>query len=411
MDHDTQLRILDELLAMLRQGTTCDAGAVAVNPASAYTEPGLAAREWQTLFREHPQLVGLSGDLPAPGSWLALDDFGVPVLATRGEDGRFRAFVNACRHRATRLAECGRGRAKRFVCPFHGWTYAADGTLAGVPEAQQFGALDRDRHGLVELPAAERHGLLWVHPQPGGALDVDELLGALGPELAGWHAGDRVQRADKTLSMAMNWKLANDTFGETYHFARLHRDTLGRLFHGDALAYETFGRHHRAVFPARSIARLRGKPRADWRIDHVTTVLYYLFPNVQITMSERQITLFRIYPVPGRPGRSRTRVSHYFSAAALEQVASGSKTVIDASNVYDLSARDGNAIVAVEAAMEILDSTVEHEDFHMAELTQAGVASGAVEQLVFGRNEAPLQHFHDTFRAALGQPPLPRLAS
>ena len=405
MQHALQTRILDELLTHIDAGSNADAGQQMRVPVAIYTDPELAAKEYRAFFREHPQLVGLSGDLPEPGSYLCTRDFGVPLLATRDADGRFRAFLNACRHRGAALVEQRRGRARRFVCPFHGWTYGGDGRLAGVTEVEQFGDVDRACNGLVELPAEERYGLLWVHPRPDGELDVDALLGGLAPEFADWNAGNRVFAAEREFDMAMNWKLANDTFGETYHFSRLHRDTLGQLFIGDVLAYETFERNHRAVFPARTIEKLRSRPRDDWRIDAVTTVLYYLFPNIQITMSERQITLFRIYPDADNPGRSHTRVSHYFSAEALAQIDSGEKTVIDERTVYDRSARDGNAIVSPEAAMEILDSTVEHEDFRMAEHTQRAAESGLMSHFTFGRNEAPLQHFHRGYREALGLPP------
>ena len=56
-------------------------------PTAVYTCPEQAAREWQLFFQEHPQLIGLSGDLPEPGSYVSLDDFGIPVLATRDAFG------------------------------------------------------------------------------------------------------------------------------------------------------------------------------------------------------------------------------------------------------------------------------------------------------------------------------------
>lgn len=406
MQHALQLEICDQLLQMVHNKTTCDAGQQLRNPTSAYVDEDLAKREWQTFFLEHPQLIGLSGDLPEPGSFFTFDDLGIPLLASRDENGAFHVFVNACRHRGVQVVESARGCSKRLTCPFHGWTYSTDGKLRGVTEAGQFGSVSKDRMGLLELPSVEQYGMLWMHPQADGEINLGELLGDLAAELASWEMGTRVYRGGRILDKPMNWKLANDTFGETYHFSRLHRDTLGQLFHGDALAYETMGRNHRAVFPARGISKLEHKPREQWRLDHVATVLYYLFPNIQITMSERQITLFRIYPERSNPRQSRTHMSHYFSEQALALINSGNKTVIDPETIYDRNARDGNAIISPEGAMEVLDSTVEHEDFRMSEATQRAAESGHLAEVIFGRNEAPLQHFHQTFREALELPPL-----
>ena len=93
------------------------------------------------FFKNHPQLIGLSGDLPEKGSYLALDDFGVPILATRDKDGQFRAFLNACRHRGARLASEPKGRASVFMCPFHQWSYAPTGELINIPNEDHFGAV------------------------------------------------------------------------------------------------------------------------------------------------------------------------------------------------------------------------------------------------------------------------------
>ena len=110
MKHDLQVSILKTLLRQLDESVSADAGEQLRNPASSYTSPELAREEWIHFFRDHPQLIGLSGDLPEAGTHLTIDDFGVPIVATRARDGRFRAFLNACRHRGTRVAAGPRGR-------------------------------------------------------------------------------------------------------------------------------------------------------------------------------------------------------------------------------------------------------------------------------------------------------------
>ena len=418
MNHATQVKILKELLRQLDNGVNVDAGVQMRIPASAYTCPDLASREWNTFFRAHPQMVGLSGDLPNPGSYLTVDDFGVSVLATRDDDGVFRAFLNACRHRGVRVASEPRGEASRFKCPFHHWTYSSRGELLGVPRQKDFGAIDRACHGLVPLPAEERAGLLWVHPEPDGVLDLDAQLGELNDEIAGWGMGDLVYRAESVMDMSLNWKLANDTFGETYHFSRLHTDTLGRLLIGDALSYEPIGRNHRFVFPFKAIDELRGTPEEAWRINRTASVFYYLFPNIQINVGPRHANVVRIYPNRTDsneidPGRSVSRIGHYFNRediqAQEENRVDPNHIILDASNVFDSGLREGRTRLTPEASIEIFASTVEKEDYVMGESTQRTVQTGALEHLIFGRNEAPLHHFHNTFREVLGMQPLEQL--
>jgi nitrite reductase/ring-hydroxylating ferredoxin subunit len=155
--HDEQIRQIELLLHRLDTGTTVDAGVVHQHDTSVYVDPDIAEREWTAFFRGHPQVVGLSGDLPEPGSFFTVDDLGVPIIVSRGDDGTVHALVNACRHRGARVESAERGTTRRFTCPFHRWTYATDGTLAGVPKVDHFGEFDRHCNGLVELPAVERH--------------------------------------------------------------------------------------------------------------------------------------------------------------------------------------------------------------------------------------------------------------
>lgn len=400
MKRDVELSILRELLRQLAENVNVDAGRQFENPAWSYTSREHAAREWSELFRNRPQLIGLSGDLPEPGTHITVDDFGVPVLATRSADGVFRAFLNACRHRGTRVASEARGSADTFVCPFHHWTYSSAGALLSVPRERDFGAVDHACRGLIALPAEERFGQLWVHPDPNGSLDVRALLGGMGEELGAWGSGELVFTGESLIERDLNWKLAVDTFGETYHVARLHRNTLANFVHSDNLSYEPFGPHHRMAFAMKGIEALRSQPEREWTFDGNVNVIYFLFPNVQLNVGRNTASLVRIFPDPSNPGRSRTRVSHYFDRDAIAAAGEVDGDERRAAREYDRAA-DGRAIV-----MEVFDSAIEKEDYAAAETTQKAAESGLLGSLLFGRNEPALHHFHAAYREALGLPPL-----
>jgi phenylpropionate dioxygenase-like ring-hydroxylating dioxygenase large terminal subunit len=321
MEHNLQVQILQELMQQLDNGKNIDAGVQYKMSTRSYVCPELALLERQEFFQNQPQLIGLSNDLPEPGSYLTLDDFGTPLLATRDKSGQFHAFLNACRHRSVQVATEERGKKNVFMCPFHNWSYANSGELINIPNNDHFGDIDKSCHGLIELPAKERDGLLWVHPNPEGKLDIDELLGPLAGELASYGMGGQVFAGNTSIDMKLNWKFANDTFGETYHFGKLHKDTLGRLYYGNNLHLELFGRHHRFVTANRGIDEMRNKPQAEWDIAKGTFVLYYLFPNIQLVVDRNSTTLIRIYPAENEAGRSITRISFYFSPEAAEMAA------------------------------------------------------------------------------------------
>lgn len=408
MQHDLQVRILKELVRQLDEGKNHDAGVQYRMPTSSYVCPDLADKEWTTLFRQHPQMIGLSGDLPEPGSFFTIDDFGVSVLATRDKQGQFHAFVNACRHRGARVANEAQGKASVFVCPFHSWTYSCKGDLVGVPQMDHFGEIDKADYGLLALPAVERDGLLWVHPQPDGKLDIDELLGPLVKELATHNLGELKSTAKKTIAMNLNWKLANDTFGETYHFAKLHKNTLGQVYYGNNLAYQEFGRNHRFVTANKTIDVLRDKPESEWKLNNVAFVIYYLFPNIQLVVTRGLVNIVRIYPDKKNPGRSISRITSYFTQDALDLIeVADEEFIITPDKVYQT--RKPNDLFTPESSIEVFSSTIEQEDYVMGEHQQRSAESGLITHSILGRNEAPLHHFHNSFRAALGMLPLEKV--
>lgn len=390
MRHDEQVRLIKQLCAHLDAGTTVDAGGLRRLPTTDYTDPERARREWEELFVGTPQCLGLSGDLPEPGSFLTNDDLGIPILATRDQDGTFRAFVNSCRHRGALVETEARGTKRRFACPFHAWTYDGTGALVGLPKADHFGAVDTACLGLRPLAAEERHGLLFVHPDPEGTIDLDHLLGEwFNDEFPTWHF-DRLQPLTRdAYDTACNWKLAMDTFGETYHFSVLHKDTLFNGFHGNVQCHDEEGHLHRMILCKRAIDAMRLLPEDEWDITVAGLPVYWLFPNVILMPFDVGCFLVRAYPDRNDPGRHLSRIDFYLKPGLAAETPE-----ID----------EFMSVIAHTFANVIRD-----EDYVMSASQQTAANAGALDHVIFGRNEPALHHYHVTYRAVLGLEPLPLL--
>lgn len=376
MDRAELLDVTRRALKRAQGRTTDMADAEMRQSATAYTDPGRFARD-RSLVRGTPQLVGYRSELSEPGSYCTKSVMGTPVLLTRAGTGELRAFVNVCAHRQARVAQ-GCGVAERFTCPYHAWTYGADGRFLGAPGAEGFpDTLNGDVH-LTELPATEQAGFLWVGLDPDAELDVDGHLGELGPELESWGIGDWNHIGTKTLDAPIDWKLAVDTFSENYHFATVHRTTFAQIALSNCTVFDAFGPHHRLVFPLRNITELAEQPEDEWEPFNHLVVIYALFPNIVMSVTVTNGEVFRIYP-GDRPGHS---VTEHMNATRL-----------------DLDDPDQRA--GAEAVFEYAHGTVRDEDYELAADLQQNLFSGVSRELVFGRNEPGLQHRHRAWEDAL----------
>lgn len=396
MKHEEQVRVLKGLMDRLDAGTNVDVGYQLKNPTSSYTDKGIAAREWEHFFQKHPQLLGLSADLPEPGSFFTNNDLGKPILCTRDMEGTFRAFLNVCRHRGAVVETEARGRKKLFSCPFHAWSYSSNGDLVAVPKEDHFGSVDRTCNSLVALPAVEKYGMLWVSPQQGETFDVDDLLGKeLAEELASWDFGSCTRHSATTYPHACNWKLANDTYGETYHFSALHKDTLFPSFYGNVQMYDTYKRNHRMALCMRNIDTMRSEPTEKWHVLRGTVPVYFLFPNIQLVLTRGGPVLVRIYPDGDNPDMSRSELTSYYFPEAF------SRSLVTEADDLEVSDMAGQ--------MEGFAAVIQAEDYVIAASSHAGARSGALDHLIFGRNEPALHHYHSTFRRELNLPALEKV--
>jgi phenylpropionate dioxygenase-like ring-hydroxylating dioxygenase large terminal subunit len=230
-----------------------------------------------------------------------------------------------------------------------------------------------------------------VHPDTQGVINVDELLTReLADELKSWRLDELVVADCDDYDIACNWKLAVDTFGETYHFPSLHKNTINLGFHGNVSCYETFGRNHRFLLCRRAIDTMRNLPKEQWNIAVATLPAYYLFPNIQLLPTVDGCFLIRIYPHEGNPKRHTSRITFFLRRGVTEM-----------SQVSEARAAQERTLAQMFAAI------IRDEDYVMSASQQSTANSGALQEVIFGRNERPLHHYHNTYRAALGMEPLP----
>ncbi|MGD9754044.1 MAG: aromatic ring-hydroxylating dioxygenase subunit alpha, partial [Acidimicrobiia bacterium] len=377
MRRERQIELLERLAASGAHFEGMHAPHSMINPASAYTDPERYAKELRVLFRNGPTLLGLSCEMPEPGDYLSTTLDGIPVVAVRQADGSIVAMVNACRHRAAPLVDARAGKTGRsIVCNYHGWTYDTDGTLRARPLSA--GAFDDVTMpcNLHRVAVAERYGLIFVRAGSTEPIDVDEALGGAQDDLGSFRLDTYTHIETRTNEWAMNWKLVLDTFTESYHIRWLHKNTIAPAFNSDCVISERFGRNCLSIGLRANVREELDKPKDEWSLIPYGTIQYFLVPNALVVHQLDHVEVWRLEPLG--VGRVRTHTS-----------------------IFAPEPPDERAMRYWTKNLDLLLQVTGTEDFPTMERIQAALASGAVPELVYGRIEPPLIHFHSALNEAL----------
>jgi phenylpropionate dioxygenase-like ring-hydroxylating dioxygenase large terminal subunit len=359
-----------------------------------YTSDAIRDAEVERLFRPLPLVAGHASEL-GPGQVLAHDDYGIPLLLARDADGRFRAFLNVCRHRGMRLVAATAKAEPRasVVCPYHGWAYKLDGALRHRLHGEAFDACGAAETDLVALPAEERHGLLWVVPSPGATIDVAAWLAGLDGELPFFGVDRLLHFRTVRAEYPANWKLIVDAFLEAYHIRVLHKETIYPFFADGLTAADRFGPHIQSLVARRAgVEWAKDEPAAPpdgvQALCELMTPSQVIFPNTITIFHPDYLSLVTLYPVAA----DRLRWTHRMLIPA-------ERSTPDWAPHWEKTFR------------LIEEGVFQKEDIACAVGIQQGLASGANGHLVAGRAEQGLGWFHaDVARALAPAEPAARLS-
>ena len=169
----------------------------------------------------------------------------------------------------------------------------------------------------------------------------------------------------------INWKLAVDTFLELYHVSHLHPDTLSDILKGDTCLFDTYGRHMRIIGPRKSLVESKAKILEIENIEKHIINLKIIFPNTILVDHEEHIELWHVLP-ENSVNQCRVSISLFTKVPY----------------------KTDSEIRHWENNFQLLKNVVEEEDFPLGEGVQKGFSADKKRNIIFGKNEPGLQHFH-----------------
>jgi hypothetical protein len=253
-----------------------------------------------------------------------------------------------------------------------------------MPLRDRYEGLDFAELGLVELPSEERHGLLWVVPTPGAAIDVAAHLGALDPEIEA--LGIARMSYHNSLPgepLPANWRAVAEGLMEALHVPYVHAKTFNQNPQAAALdlvVYDAIGPHVRYAMPMfgrDEVGRIRSTPTEQWDPSASVGVVWWISPGILLAHDQYGLIYADLTPGPS-VGEARMRYGWLAPADGAPEGA------------------DSPEQMARRAAQAVA------EDVPVWSGCGRGLARGAHDYALIGRNERAVQLVHESLARQTG---------
>ncbi|WP_340316235.1 aromatic ring-hydroxylating oxygenase subunit alpha [Rhizorhabdus argentea] len=185
-----------------------------------YRSPAFAMLEREHVWSRVWQLACREEQIPEVGDVVVYESPGASILVVRSGDDEIQAYYNSCRHRGMKL--CAHDTSvNKLACPFHGFTWNLDGSLAHVPARWDFPGLRDDKMGLAQVKVGRWGGFVFINraenPPP-----LEQFLGHLVPHFADWSYDKLYLATVIRKPIDANWKTSVEAFLEAYHVPGIH---------------------------------------------------------------------------------------------------------------------------------------------------------------------------------------------
>lgn len=203
---------------------------------SVYTDPWIFDLEMDRIFGRAWIYVGHESQVPDPGDYHQALIGRQPVLLVRAADGRTHVLFNRCPHKGAKLVAAPCGNAGKLLrCPFHGWSFRFDGSLASVPVRAGYEGTGFDPghpdFSVRRVPRqASYRGFVFASLAADGP-DLETFLGGIRPSLDNFC--DRAPEGEVEVAGGVfrvwqhsNWKMFLENLNDTSHPMVTHESAI-----------------------------------------------------------------------------------------------------------------------------------------------------------------------------------------
>ena len=168
----------------------------------------------EIIWRGGWLFAGHSCQIPNPGDYFLYEVDDDSLIIIRQDDGQVQALYNVCRHRGSLIYEEAEGHIKRFICPYHQWTYDRDGHLILYRGMQE--GLDKSQLGLHTASTREVEGMIFISlaQEPP---DFEPAFQAIAPKARPQGMSRAKIAKIMDFDVHANWKLVWENNRECFH--------------------------------------------------------------------------------------------------------------------------------------------------------------------------------------------------
>ncbi|MEP7234408.1 MAG: aromatic ring-hydroxylating dioxygenase subunit alpha [Ignavibacteriota bacterium] len=334
-------------------------------PSSWYTSEDMHELEIEAIFSKSWQFVGRADQVRTPGDQFIAEIAGESVIIVRGKDDVLRGFYNVCRHRGGPLVT-ENGCSSVLQCRYHGWTYALDGSLRGVPDWDRVELFEKSDFDLVSIRVQEWQGLIFAN-LGNRTMPLANYMKGIAERIAPIDLSKYRFHSQLKYEVNCNWKVYVDNYLEGYHVPIVHPELM-KLYDFSKYETETFDWYSLQHSPLSGEENIYSSGQGE-------ALYFQLFPNLMLNILPGRLQTNLVMPLT--PGKCIVYFDYFFV--------------------------EGTSDSKIDADLEFSDA-VQGEDIEICELVQRGLSSRSYNKGRFSvKRENAVHHFQSNLKRMVAE--------
>ena len=175
--------------------------------------------EIEKVFLNSWQLIGPESKIPNIGDTIKLTVTRQPIIITRVDQNRIKAYFNICQHRGGPIVSKD-NCYKQFQCQYHGWIYTNEGKLKNARGFDK-DELKKSDFNLKEINVSVWNGLMFINFDK-RCNPLESIYEKLDKRINKRNFSSYQFYKRDSYNISCNWKIYMDNYLEGLHIPIVH---------------------------------------------------------------------------------------------------------------------------------------------------------------------------------------------